>query len=116
MMLNEGNATCSLNTSNHIFHVALVDLLGYPERNYVRSFTSSQELIDWIEINGNGHRVVAVRRGNLGEELPAAAGNPSADYQDIYTLANGDIEVGRVVVWDTLGLRYPRTRLPVGSG
>jgi hypothetical protein len=96
--------------NSHLYNVSLVDLLRYPDRSFVRSFASSQQLIDWLKTSGSGQRHVTVRRGKFGDEVPAV------DYGDLYTLYNGDIEVGRVVVWDQAGLRYLRNQLPGGTG
>jgi hypothetical protein len=92
------------------YAVALVDLLDHGTRNYIRSFTTSQQLIDWIKINGGGRECVAVRRGNVGERVSVA--NPL--YSLGYTPGEGDIEIGRMFILDGRGLRYPG--LAQGSG
>jgi hypothetical protein len=83
-------------------HVALVDLLDYPDRNYIRSFATSQQLIDWIKRNcADEVRFIVIRRGNLGEQLP------ESQFARDDTLHHGDIQVGKAFVLNSYGVRYP---------
>ena len=99
----------------NLYHVGLVDLIHHGTDVYERSFATSEQLFDWLKIHFqnepdvNTTALIVVRRGDLGEMLP-----PMPDYESVYTLGDGDIEVGRKFIYDRLGLRY--RDLAVGAG
>ena len=79
------------------YQVPLVDLKRH-DGGMERSFATSEQALEWIK-NHPGLVVEAVPRGGRGEKL--------APPSDNYTLENGDIICGDLLVYDDLGLRNP---------
>ncbi len=81
------------------YHVPLVDLSQHYDERVLRTFASSEQVIDWVKHHPN---VVfrAVRHGALGEKV---APSPIENY----SLETGDIIVGDLIVADSYGLRKP---------
>jgi hypothetical protein len=92
------------------YHVPLVDLRQHYDERVLRTFASSEQVIDWVKHHPN---VVfkAVRHGALGEKV-----SPSSQVQlgEDYGLETGDIIVGNLIVCDGYGLRKPG--LSTGGG
>ena len=79
------------------YNVPLADLKRH-DGDTERSFATSEQAIDWIK-NHPYLVVKAVPRGGRGQKLAPPITN--------YTLENGDIICGDLLVYDQLGLRKP---------
>jgi hypothetical protein len=95
------------------YHVPLADLKRHSDDGTERSFATSEQAIEWIK-NRPGLVVKAVPRGGRGEKL--APQKPDSHFNGVncYSLENGDIICGDLLVYDQLGLRSPESR--TGSG
>jgi hypothetical protein len=80
------------------YHVPLVDLKRHSDGGIERSFATSEQAIEWIK-NHPYVVVKAVPRGGRGQKL--------APPSDKYTLENGDIICGDLLIYDDRGLRKP---------
>ena len=80
------------------YYVPLADLKRHSDGGIERSFAASEQAIEWIK-NHPDLVVKAVPRGGRGEKLAPPSTN--------YTLENGDIICGDLLVYDKLGLRKP---------
>jgi len=98
--------------ASHYYHVPLVDLSQHGDNRVLRTFASSEQVIDWVKHRPNV-LFKAVRHGALGEKVaPSLLVAPSL--MTDYSLETGDIFVGDVIVFDSYGLRT--RRLSEGSG
>jgi hypothetical protein len=87
------------------YQVPPADLKRHSDGGIERSFATSEQALEWIK-NHPDLVVKAVPRGGRGEKLAPPSNN--------YTLENGDIICGDLLVYDKLGLRKPG--LGTGSG
>src|SRR5438046_154646 len=89
------------------YHVPLVDLIQLSGGLVIRTFASSEQVIDWVTHHPN---VVfkTVRHGALGKKVAPPMEN--------YSLETGDIIVGDGIMSNSYGVRQHRTSLPGGSG
>ena len=93
----KGNDMFILIVAPDCYQVPLVDLKRH-DGAIERSFATSEQAIEWIK-NHPYLVVKAVPRGGRGQKL--------APPSDNYTLENGDIICGDLLVYDQFGRRRP---------
>jgi hypothetical protein len=88
------------------YQIPLADLKRHSDGGIERSFATSEQAIEWIK-NHPGLVVKAVPRRGRGEKLAPQKPDPNFTGVNCYSLENGDIICGDLLVYDQLGLRKP---------